>query len=840
MPDHLFIAEKPSLAEVIAKARAEQLGVRASKGSGSWTVGPDAVTWLFGHMYELANPDEYDAGLKRWEMGTLPIIPDKWKRKAHKDKRPHLSMIKDLMSKTKVVVNVGDAEREGQLLVDELLEEMGWNPFSDKTKRVWVSSFAQKDLLAALEGMFPNKDKENLSKAATMRQRADWLHGINMTRLYTILARSSGANMLVSVGRVQSPTLKLVVDRDREIAAFKPTDHYLPNGLFRHDNGTFRADWVIPEDYEGLDPDGRLVDKKVAERIAAKIVGKTGKIQSFTSTNKSKQPPLPYSLSALQTDCSRKIGLTAAQTLEVAQALYEKHKATTYPRSDSRYLPKSILTDEAPGIMTALASTPGLDTLAQKADLRLKSAAWNDAKVSDHHGIIPTSEFDASKLAGMSPVERKVFDLIAKAFISQFYPDFTWKSLVATLSIEGETFKATGRQVMSQGWKVVYGAEEEEEDEDEEAKQVLPTMAKGDAVLAEKSDISSKRTKPPAHFTDGTLIAAMTNVHRFVQDPEVKRRLKESDGIGTEATRASIIETLLHPSRRFLERKGKTKIVSTAAGGSIIDVLPKEVTDPGLTAIWEAQLTKISQGEASDDQFLEILIKTLNRLVQRGKESGGVKIVGSIEPLPGHGETCPKCGKGQMITRAFAKGENKGKRFLACNAWKKDDPNSCRHAIWPEDKKPAVKAMPGDGETCPKCGQGRMVTRMSKTGKRFLSCNAWKKDDPNSCNNVVWDNDSSNVSKMPGDGQQCSKCGKGVMRTRTSKAGKRFLSCDNWKKDDPNSCNNVVWDDSQPSSGGGKKPFRMGGRASSAGTSSPSAGTATGSPRRAALGRRRT
>jgi len=834
LPDHLFIAEKPSLAEAIAKARAEQLGVRASKGSGSWTVGSDAVTWLFGHMYELAKPEDYDAGWKRWEMSTLPIIPEKWKRSPHNDKRPHLAMIKELISKSKCVVNVGDAEREGQLLVDELLEEMGWNPFSEKTKRVWVSSFAQKDVIAALNGMFPNRDKQNLSKAAVMRQRADWLHGINMTRLYTILARTSGADMLVSVGRVQSPTLKLVVDRDREIEAFKPTDHYLPSGMFRHENGSFRADWVIPDDHEGLDPSGRLVDKAVAERIAAKIVGKTGKVQSFTSTNKSKQPPLPYSLSALQTDCSRKLGLTAAQTLEVAQSLYEKHKATTYPRSDSRYLPKSILSDEAPGIMTALASTPGLDAIAQKADLRLKSAAWNDSKVSDHHGIIPTSEFDASKLAAMSPVERKVFELIAKAFIAQFYPDFTWKSLVAMLSVEGETFKATGRQVINQGWKVVFGAEDDDEDDEEEAKQVVPNMSKGDSVLVEKSDIASKRTKPPPYFTDGTLIAAMTNIHRFVQDPEVKRRLKESDGIGTEATRASIIETLLHPSRKFLERKGKTKIVSSAAGRSVIDVLPKEVTDPGLTAIWEAQLTKISQGEASDEQFADILIKTLNRLVQRGKDCGGVKVAGSIEPLPGHGDRCPSCGNGQMITRVFAKGENKGKRFLACNAWRKDDPNSCRHAIWPDDKKPNVKPMQGDGEACGKCGKGFMVTRASRTGKRFLACSAWKKDDPKSCNNTIWEDD---VAKMPGDGQPCSKCGKGVMRTRSSKTGTRFLACDAWNRDDPNSCKNVIWDDSQPS-GGGKKPFRIGAKGSSSSAGSGrSSGSTTASPRRARLGR---
>jgi len=740
LPDHLFIAEKPSLAEAIAKARAEQIGARAARGDAAWTVGNDAVTWLFGHMYELAKPEQYDERFRRWEMSDLPIIPTRWHRNPHADKRKHLSAIKSLISKAKYVVNVGDAEREGQLLVDELLEEMGWDPFSDRTLRVWVSSMAQKDLIAALNGMFPNREKQDLFKAAVMRQRADWLHGLNLTRMYSILARRSGADMLVSVGRVQSPTLKLVVDRDREIEAFKPTDHFLPNGLFRHANGLFRADWVIPDDHEGLDPEGRLVDRAVAERVAAKIAGKQGSVVSFTSTNKSKAPPLPYSLSALQTECSRKLGLTAAQTLEVAQALYEKHKATTYPRSDSRYLPKSILRDEAPGIMAALADTPGLDEIARKADLSRRSAAWDDSKVTDHHGIIPTGEFKASKLSAMSPIERKVFELIARAFVAQFYPDFTWKSLSATLSVEGETFKATGRQITAQGWKVVYGAEEDqdEDEKDKEADQTLPTMAKGDPVTVEKSDIASKRTQPPPYFNDGSLIAAMTNVHKFVKDPEIKRRLKESDGIGTEATRASIIETLL--KRKFLERKGKTKIVSTKAGRDVIDVLPKEVTDPGLTAIWEAQLTKIAKGEASDEHFTEVLVKTLHRLIDSGRSLTIVKIAGAVEPLPGTGEICPKCGKGRMRTVVGKKGDLKGKRYMRCDNWRPNDDSSCNHVVWPERSRPKVDPMPGDGTSCPQCGKGTLVTRLTKTGKRFLSCNNWRKDDSSSCNHVVWDN----------------------------------------------------------------------------------------------------
>lgn len=778
---HLYLAEKPSLAEVLAKARATMLGTKAVKGSNAWTVGDDSFTWLRGHMYGLANPQDYEERYQRWHLDHLPIIPSKWKRSPHADKGAHLSAIRNLLKTAKVIVNAGDAEREGQLLVDELLEEMGYNPFSSNVRRVWVSSFAEKDLIKAINDLFPNSDKKNLYTAAWARQRADWLYGINLTRLYTNLARSSGAQMLISVGRVQTPTLKLVVDRDREIEAFKPTDHYLPTGFFKHQNGLFKADWIIPEDHAGLDSEGRLIDKNVAQNVLNKIMGKTGKVVSFSSTKKAKGPPLPYSLSSLQSECSSKLGLTAQETLDVAQALYETHKATTYPRSDSQYLPKTILNDEAPGIMAALANTDGLNDAAQRADLKLRSKAWDDAKVTDHHGIIPTSEFTPSKLARMSPVERSVFLLIAKAFIAQFHPDFTWKSNVAEVIVEGERFKASGRQVLDNGWKTVYGAEEVEDEDDKETDQNLPVMSKGDPVVAEKGDIASKRTQPPSFFTDGTLIAAMSNVHRFVEDPEVKKRLKDNDGIGTPATRANIIETLL--LRKFLTRKGKTRLVSTPQGRSVVDALPDDVTSPGMTALWEAQLAKITRGEMTDDEFMSVLIRSLTKIVDRGKTSH-INIKGaSIEPLPGHGETCTKCGKGQMITRAFTKGENKGKRFMACDAWRKDDPNSCKNAVWPDQPKKEIKAMEGDGQVCPKCSKGHLRTRMiqkgDNKGRTFLACDNWSKDNKNSCDFVKWP--EQKVKEIAGHGENCPECKKGKMTTRVigkgDNKGKFFLSC---------------------------------------------------------------
>lgn len=776
-------------------ARAEELGVDARKGSDHWKVGNDAVTWLFGHMYENAPPEYYNQAYKNWSIENLPIIPGEWKLLPAQDKKKHIAAIRALLKESNHVVNAGDAGREGQLLVDELLIELQWDPFSDKTSRLWVRSVARKDLLDALKSMAPNRYRKPLYESAVCRQRADWLLGMNTTRLFTSLARRSGANMLVSVGRVQTPTLKLVVDRDLEIKNFRPVDHYLPQVTFEHENGSFLASWVIPDDHEGLDPEGRLVDRAVAERIAAKVDGEQGEVESFSAQKKSKSPPLPYSLSALQTECSAKFGLSAQQTLDVAQSLYEQYKVATYPRSDSRYLPLSILKDEAPAIIRNLAGTQLLGDIAEGANLSIKSAAWNDAKVSDHHGIIPTTEATEAKIAALPDLQKKVFLLIAKSFLAQFYPDMRYLAVSATVLCEEERFRASGRRVTDVGWQKVYGKENDEEEAEEEDSQAVPDMSKGDLLAARGTKVTSRRTKPPARFTDGTLVQAMTNIHRFVTTPEIKKRLRENDGIGTEATRANIIETLIR--RKYLQRKGR-HLVSTEAGQSIIAVLPEEVTDPGLTAVWESYLEKINTGEMTSERFMAGQIEALQkRIAQHRDRQVSIKGAPVVRPLEGHGETCDVCGKGQMMTREIRKGEHKGKKFLACSAWSKDDPNSCRNIKWP---KPRVEPVKGHGETCPACGKGKMVTRVigkgEHKGKKFLACDSWSKDDPNSCRHVVWP-ERKKVKPLEGDGQDCPKCGKGKLVTREitrgEHKGKRFLSCDNWKKDDPSSCSYSVF-----------------------------------------------
>lgn len=796
-------------------------GVTPQKQAGFYVVGKDAVTWVAGHFFEPWMPQDYDPRQKNFRVDNYPFWPDVWKRKPREPKKGdrdpdyvkrQSAAVKATISKAKNIVNVGDPGREGQLLIDELVEEFGYDPFARNMWRVWTDDLSDGPLEAAIKNRFQNSEKKNLFLAATMRQRADWVHGLNLTGLYTALANLSGSQDLISVGRVQSPVLKLVADRDREIENFKPVKHYLPNILFAHANGKFKADWVVPDGHPGLNSNNQLVDKSVADAVLSKVAGKMGKVEAHAVTKKSKAPPLPYSGNTLIKKCASLLGLTADETAKHAQTLYDA-KLTTYPRSESEYLRVDQL-GEAPTIMSGLAGVPELASLVKGANLKIKTKVWDDSKSQEHSGIIPSKEFSASGLKGLSPVERAVFDLIAKNYIANFYPDQTWNSLSATISVEGEKFKATGRQPTSPGWKVVFGAteDEDEEEKDKESEQKVPAMAKGDPVKAENGSVTFKQTTPPARFNDGTLVDAMTKIWLFVTEPEVKKRLNESGGLGTIATRPATIKTLL--ARGFLSRpktKGKPSnkdavaLVSTEKGRSLVDVLPPVLTSPGMTALWEGQLSKIADGSYAPELFYEALLRTVTKYCERAKETP-LRIAGAtIEPLPGDGEKCPGCGKGTMRTRKISKGDHKGKRYLSCDAYNKDDPNTCRHAVFPDSgPKRDVKPVEGHGETCPKCGKGQLMTRKSAKGTVFLGCNNWVKDNKAlSCDYVEFPEEK--IAALPGDGEKCEKCGTGRMRTRKffkgDQKGERYLSCDAYSKDDPSSCRHAIYPDRKPSSG---------------------------------------
>jgi DNA topoisomerase-3 len=783
--NRVFIAEKPSLAEAIAKNLGSLNGIAPEKKDGYWDVGEDAIAYYFGHMFQSAKPQEYGDKWQNYSIDNLPyLVPmNEWKRNVSEDsKKRQVKIVEQLAKNAKIIVNCGDAGREGQLLVDEGLQEMGINPFGPNIFRLWVQAMTEKDMKAGLNNLLLNSDKKKVFDAAFTRQIADWQHGMTLSTLYNILAKQSGYNdVRISVGRVQTPTLKLVVDRDRERANFKPVDHYIPQIIFKHENGLFKASWVIPSDAEGLDSEGRLVDKNVALKIIEKIRGKQGTIVQYKSEAKFIAPPLGFSLSALQSKCGSKFGLTAQETLDVAQALYEKYRVTTYPRSDCPHLPTSLL-PEIPGIIEQLSRVPDL-SCAKDTNLELRSAIWNDSKVeaSDHHAILPNSEFEPSKLERMSDIERSVFLLISQNLIAQFYGPYKYKALSAEVKCEQERFKATGQQLVDMGWKSVYTDDDDiENNNKDDDKQSLPEMNKDDNVEADKGELASRRTSPPPAFNDGSLIDAMKNAYKFETDPELKKKLKEDAGIGTEATRAATIELLL--KKQFLKRKGKNGLESTPQGQSIIDSLPSELSSVGLTALWEGGLSQIEKGNLTAEDFLKkqgvYLQNKINDLQGTTVEIRGAR---GIRPMKGDGDICPVCEKGHLKTRQANQGNNKGRRFLACTQLletSKGEEPPCKFFYW------ETKPIDGDGKECPECKKGKMLTfeyisSQDKKKKYALRCSRSPL-----CKHVEFQGKPKViVPDLPGTGDICPECGKGHLKTvgykdKQTGEAKSFLACD--------------------------------------------------------------
>ena len=590
----LFIAEKPSLGKAIAaQLPGQKKACRTHIECGNGVT----VTWAFGHLFEQADPDAYlpdtvptnGKGKKRWRLEDLPIIPQEWQKVPKAEAREQLSAIRKLLKEASEVVNAGDPDREGQLLVDEILEAMHWK---GPTKRIWLAALDPASVQKALTDLKDNKLYMPLRDAAEARARADWLVGMNLTRCYTLKSNGSG---VVSVGRVQTPTLALVVRRDTEIDGFTPTTFYVPQVTFRHANGDYKAVWKAPADAPGIDAEGRLVNLPAAQAIISAADHQAGTIKTFDTEDAAEPPPLPFTLSRLQATASAKHGLSAKDTLDAAQALYEVHKLTSYPRTDCAYLPESQLSD-ARVVMAAVACVnPSMAGVVRGADLSLRSAAWNDGKIAAHHGIIPTSH-DQVSVDALSEAERHVYDLIVRAYLAQFYPPHRFTKTTTVTICGGHKWEAKGRVQLAAGWRAVMGGQDKPDAE----VQTLPLMKVGDNVDWQDGRVDHRQTKPPTRFTDGTLIAAMSSVHKLVTDPKIKARLKETSGLGTEATRANIIEVLV--KRGFVERKGKT-VLSTPAGRILIAALPPALTDPGVTGLWEDFLSEIAAGTRTLAEF---------------------------------------------------------------------------------------------------------------------------------------------------------------------------------------------------------------------------------------------
>jgi DNA topoisomerase-3 len=611
----LYIAEKPSLgraiAEALPKPHKKQAGcIHLANG--------DVVSWCIGHLLEQAEPDAYDPEFKKWRLEHLPIIPDVWKLIPKTQTKKQLTVLRHLVKQSSQIVHVGDPDREGQLLVDEVINFLKVSARKrNAIQRCLISDLNRPAVSRALKALRSNKEFIPLSTSALARSRADWLYGMNMTRLCSIQGSKAGYKGVLSVGRVQTPLLGLVVRRDVEIENFISKAFYqVWANLISNQDESFKAKWIPSEaclPYQ--DEEGRILNRALAENVVERIKGQSAIVAATSQKRKQQAAPLPYSLSSLQIDAAKRFSMSAKQVLDTCQSLYEKHKLITYPRSDCRYLPSEHLNQVLSVTQAIAAVCTKLTAFVEAADLSLISKTWNDKKIEAHHAIIPTAR--KLEISRLSHSELNLYELIARQYIIQFYPVFQFEERQIELEIAGGTFIARGKQVIDLGWKKLFEKKSvlvDRNETEDELQKSLPKLKKGDIILCQQASLLDKQTQPPKHFTDASLLAAMTGISRFVKKPEIRKILKETDGLGTEATRAGIIELLF--SRQFLKRQGK-QIHSTLIGKKLIASLPEQATMPDMTAQWESQLSAMVQKKISYQSFITGLLQVLSELITK-------------------------------------------------------------------------------------------------------------------------------------------------------------------------------------------------------------------------------
>lgn len=716
----LYIAEKPSLGRAIADA----LPGPVQKGPGWLRCGEGAesvtVSWCIGHLLEPAEPASYDPRWKTWRMEDLPVFPERWRLMPRDSVRKQLGVLESLIRKAEVIYHAGDPDREGQLLVDEVLRYFGVHC---PVHRVLINDLNRDAVSRALASPRDNTEFRRLSHSALARQRADWLYGINLTRYYTLSYRQQGAEGVYSVGRVQTPVLGLVVHRDDTIANFEPKPWYRititaqPVG----DDGqqSFEARWLPSESVrDHLDDEDRLLSREVADDIAQAVKGRPGRVTAARFRDRPEPPPLPLSLSALQIEAGKALGMGAKDVLDTAQNLYEKHQLITYPRSDCRYLPEGHL-DQAAGVARAIGRVDGtLSAPAVDLDLNRRSKAWNDSKVDAHHAIIPTLR--ARPAGRLTPAEQNIYNLVARYYLMQFMPDAVHREGRLDLIVGEHAFRATETALLEPGWKSLEPKQRSTTSSDARPKKPLPRLASDDDITCTDSSVRERMTQPPQHFTDATLLAAMTNIARFVSDAELRKTLRETDGLGTEATRATIIETLFR--RDYLYREGRN-IRAAEKGRTLIHSLPEPISQPDMTALWEATLEEIRAGKGDPRQFLEKLKLQINGFLDQPAATAGAA---SQQPVPDAADDsdavhCPKC-RAPMRIR-----EGKYGQFHACTRFP-----DCKGT------RPIDDNAPQDGTSqrpwpCPAC-YAPLVRRKSHRGwfwgcSNFPSCRQTVNDD---------------------------------------------------------------------------------------------------------------
>jgi DNA topoisomerase III len=660
MSKTLVIAEKPSVGRDLAGALPGSFENHETYLESDEYV----ITWAVGHLVELVEPEDYDEKWKKWRMADLPIVPPNGFRLKPRDakSKKQLKAIEKLLHRDDVdrVINACDAGREGELIFAYVYETAGGDKPVD---RLWISSMTKQAIREGFERLRPGEQLSSLEAAARSRSEADWLVGMNATRAATIRGRA-WVGGVVSLGRVQTPTLAMIVKREREIQAFVPEPYWLVHATF---DPRYTGLW-----FEG--DETRLKDGARADAIVEKISGKEGSVESVERKEQSERPPLLYDLTSLQRDANRRFGFSARRTLQAAQSLYEGKKAITYPRTSSRYLSG----DMVPQLKTVAASLAPISEYASAATYVVRldqlplGRVVNDAKVDDHHAIIPT-EIDHD-LSGFTPDERRIFDLVARRFLAVFHPPARYQRTTVITEVESERFRTRGKITLEAGWRGVYGLEadtdKERQDEEGEGEGVeLPALEQGQKVVCAHAESEAKETRPPPRYTEATLLSAMETAGKLIDDEELREAMKDS-GLGTPATRAETIETLIR--REYIERVGRD-LLATPKGLQVITMLEAhKLTSPELTGDWEKKLSEIEHGSGDRGAFMseiqDFTRETVEQIAALDKEK--------LRPERVELGLCPRCGAetGEII--------KENSRAYGCTSWKSREEPGCGFVIW--------------------------------------------------------------------------------------------------------------------------------------------------------------
>lgn len=651
----VVVAEKPSVGRDIARVlKCKEKGDGFLKGENY------LVTWAMGHLVTLCEPDEIDEKYKKWRMEDLPLLPDSIPTKVIAKTRSQYSIVKKIINApdTEKLICATDAGREGELIFRLIYAQAKCKKPVD---RLWISSMTDEAIKDGFANLKPAREYDGLYRSAECRSEADWLVGMNASRAFTLRF-----NALLSIGRVQTPTLAILVKRYHEIKNFQPEDYYTVTADF----GDYSGQWF---DEKGKDEkkNVRIPTKEKAEEIVRRVKGKQGRVSSVTTEQKTEWPPQLYDLTSLQREANKKLGFTADKTLKIAQELYEKWKAVTYPRTDSRYLPMDMIGRAKLTLEKLPADYRNLvENIPWKegGKLPVHKRVFDNEKISDHHAIIPTPQ--TAPLEKLPEDAAKLYDMIARRLIAAFYPPHEYDAIRVITAVENDPFKTTGRTVRVNGWKDVYPSEKE-------AEETLPALQTGDERTVQKAALKKETTKPPAPHTDASLLSAMENAGKELDDEKLREQMKGS-GLGTPATRAAIIERLLQVG--YASRRGRA-IQATEKGVSLIAIAPPEIASPETTGKWELALDEIAKNQRDTQRFMDGIKRLSTFLVEyardtkteadfpeemrRGKK-GARKKASTAAAL--EGVQCPLCGKPvQENSKAFG-----------CSAWRE----GCRFTLW--------------------------------------------------------------------------------------------------------------------------------------------------------------